>query len=139
MKRKSSFVLLVTLLLLGCAPSKKQAAMAPLAPVQPVTLYTLVWQRPVSVEQLTLTLQKVEDTRCPKDVRCIWAGVAVAQVRLEDSAGASVAQTLSVGKMVNVPLGAKKYGLTLREITPYPQVSDLNPEEKAALVSLTAF
>ncbi|RNI28574.1 hypothetical protein [Rufibacter latericius] len=116
---------------------QQEASIPPFTPLQPCPSYALSWQQPVSIQNLTLTLQKIEDSRCPKDVLCIWAGVAVAQVQLQDSTGESVSQTLSLGEMAKISLGTKTYQLTLREVTPYPRISDLNPAQKEALISIS--
>ncbi len=142
MKQKSGLILMMVLLLMGCArtrpetPTLTPVLTKPLTHTPSWTTYTLSWQVPLSAQDLTLTLQKVEDTRCPKDVLCIWAGMALAQVQLEDSTGTSVSQILYLGEMVKFSLGTKKYQLTLREITPYPRISDLNPAQKEVRVSL---
>ncbi|ALI98796.1 hypothetical protein DC20_07180 [Rufibacter tibetensis] len=79
----------------------------------------------------------MEDSRCPKDVLCIWAGAAVAQILLADSLGASVSTTLSLGSLERVELGTKMYQVALTDINPYPKISNLNPAEKEARVSVT--
>ncbi|GGK75089.1 hypothetical protein GCM10011405_23840 [Rufibacter glacialis] len=97
----------------------------------------LSWQKPIAVGSLTVTLQKIEDSRCPKDVLCIWAGRAAADVQLQDSSGTSISKTLALGSMVTVPFGSKTYRVTLREVTPYPMISDLHPAEKEAFISVS--
>jgi hypothetical protein len=96
--------------------------------------YALSWQKPAHIGDLTVTLQKIADSRCPKDVLCIWAGAAAADVQLQDSTGVTVSRTLWLGNLVNVPMGGKTYRLTLKDITPYPRISDLNPAEKEARI-----
>ncbi|WP_181305007.1 hypothetical protein [Rufibacter sp. XAAS-G3-1] len=147
MKRTRSF-LIGLVLLMGCARTKNAASaeqrvfVPPLSSLQPLSAFppgeavTLYWQKPVAIGGLTVTLQKIEDSRCPKDALCIWAGAAAAGVQVQDSTGGSVSKTLSLGRLVNVPLGGKTYQLTLREVSPYPRISNLSLVEKEAKISV---
>jgi hypothetical protein len=75
--------------------------------------------------QMNVTFKGIsEDSRCPKDVTCIWAGVAVAQVEVMGTSTRPM--TLNLASMDNK---GRKYnksadfnGLTisLAEVNPYP-------------------
>ena len=73
-------VLLLPLLCLACA-----AAPASPAPADPATAgqVTAALGQTVRLGPVSLTpVEVVEDSRCPTDVRCVWAGRLRLQVRL---------------------------------------------------------
>ena len=67
-------------------------------------------------------VELMEDSRCPSDVTCVWAGRAVIRVIVssaDDVLGfGTVEFTLEAGT-VGADVGSL-YGLTLVELTPYP-------------------
>ncbi|CAA7386297.1 hypothetical protein [Chryseobacterium fistulae] len=70
-----------------------------------------------------------EDSRCPKDVNCIWAGVAIAQIEVMGLATRpvtiSLATTNNDGKNYHNSSEFNGYSISLHEVTPYP--SSQNP------------
>lgn len=75
--------------------------------------------------QMNVTFKGIsEDSRCPKDVNCIWAGVAVAEVEVMGTATRPV--TLSLARLDNKGRNYHQsadfngYTITLTEVTPYP-------------------
>lgn len=72
-----------------------------------------------SRSKIKVRLVAVEDSRCPKDVDCIWAGNAKVTLKLTSSKGKS--QTVEI----NSNLDAKSvkfegYEITLGDVSPYP-------------------
>ena len=87
--------LLAIALLAGCAgaapstdtPAREDAAMPDVA-LQTVTLG--VGERTTLADGSQLTyLRLVNDSRCPPDVRCVWAGDAEIRLRLQPTRGAA--------------------------------------------------
>lgn len=76
--------------------------------------------------EMNVTFKGVsEDSRCPKDVNCIWAGVAVAQVEVMGIATRPM--TLSLASMDNEGRNYHKstnfngYKISLVSVSPYPE------------------
>ncbi|WP_370896980.1 hypothetical protein [Chryseobacterium gossypii] len=65
-----------------------------------------------------------EDSRCPKDVNCIWAGVAVAQVEVMGTATRPMVLNLATmdnaGKNYHQSADFNGYTISLEELTPFP-------------------
>lgn len=75
--------------------------------------------------QMNVTFKGIpEDSRCPKGVNCIWAGVAVAQV--EVMGVATRPMTLNIATMDNKGRNYSKsadfngYTISLAQVDPYP-------------------
>jgi hypothetical protein len=118
---------------LPAAPATPAASAAPAAPAragsvgQPFEL-ALGEERPIAGAGLTLRLEAVtEDSRCPADAQCIWAGRAV--VAIEARAGAGAPETLTLGLPGGItpdapelrPAGA--HTVRLLSLDPYPATS----------------
>jgi eight-cysteine-cluster-containing protein len=70
-------------------------------------------------------LSVAEDSRCPQDVQCIWAGQVRVNMRIHSTAGTSTS-VMILGK--SVTSGTEK--LTLVEVTPNVKTDDpISPEE----------
>lgn len=103
---------------------------------------------PESSPELTLKLNDAQDSRCPKDVLCIWAGNAVAKLTLSDKqssknvelwlgdykGAAGTPGTYKTADSTDVTLGGKSLRLILKEIGPYPQTNNANQVKEAKLV-----
>jgi len=75
--------------------------------------------------QMNVTFKGIsEDSRCPKDVNCIWAGVAVAEVEVMGTATRpmtlSLASLDSKGRNYHQSADFNGYTITLAEVNPYP-------------------
>lgn len=75
--------------------------------------------------QMNVTFKRIsEDSRCPKDVNCIWAGVAVAEVEVMGTATRpmtlSLASTENKGRNYHQSADFNGYTITLTEVNPYP-------------------
>jgi hypothetical protein len=68
---------------------------------------------------LTIKFVAVEDSRCPKDANCVWAGDAKVTIQVTGRRGASKTFDLHTnleGKSARFD----GYEITLGEVTPYP-------------------
>lgn len=79
-------------------------------------------QTKASRSKLTIKFVSVEDSRCPQDANCIWAGNAKVTVKVTNSKGKS--QTFDLN--TNLPPQAVKfegYEIKLVDVTPYPRTN----------------
>ncbi|TBR09951.1 MAG: DUF333 domain-containing protein [Candidatus Nitrosotenuis sp.] len=69
-------------------------------------------------ESLQITLNHIEDSRCPSDVTCIWAGEAKAQLSLihNEQMGNLTLSTMAYNK----PVSFDGYLISLIKMDPYP-------------------
>ena len=67
-------------------------------------------------------LRITEDSRCPQDVQCIWAGTLLAEVVIESEVGEEVRQ-LSIGDRISTDLGL----VVLYDVSPLPTEGALIP------------
>jgi hypothetical protein len=88
----------------------------------------------IADEPLTLTFEQVvEDSRCPTNTTCVWAGTAVTrlELRVGDTASGTVnLQTLSEAQAEAV---FQKYRLRLVRLAPTPRDSSRIPAEQYVL------
>lgn len=66
----------------------------------------------------------VEESRCPKGVDCIWAGVAVAEIEITEKAAKPIILNLATTDMqtrgYQKSTNLNGYTIALQDITPYP-------------------
>ncbi|MCF2219814.1 hypothetical protein H9Q08_10880 [Chryseobacterium sp. PS-8] len=69
-----------------------------------------------------------EDSRCPKGVNCIWAGVAVAQVEVMGTATRPMVLNLATmdneGRNYHLSAAFNGYTISLTDVQPYPSSED---------------
>jgi hypothetical protein len=88
-------------------------------------------------EALTITFERVSnDSRCPMDVVCIWAGDAVVSVSISQGAGGWVRRELHTD-----PSGSETsysmYSVKLLALSPYPRSDrQIRPEDYVARLSV---
>lgn len=68
--------------------------------------------------ELTFT-SVLEDSRCPKDAQCIWAGNIGIELTIQQ-AGETIVKTLNSHSSVITPVIAFDYSFELIEVSPYP-------------------
>jgi hypothetical protein len=81
---------------------------------------------------LTVTVEQVaEDSRCPRDVTCVWAGRALVElhVTVDGADKGLVTATLMPGRPSSQELDAtvERYVFSLTDLQPYPQASQPEP------------
>ncbi|MEN4761718.1 hypothetical protein ABEG63_15395 [Chryseobacterium sp. C39-AII1] len=79
--------------------------------------------------QMNVTFSGItEDSRCPTDVNCIWAGVAVASVQVMGTTtrpmNLSLATMDNTGRNYSKSAAFNGYTISLAEVTPYPNSKD---------------
>jgi len=94
-------------------------------------------QAKASRSKLTIKFVAVEDSRCPQDVNCVWAGNAKVTVKVTNRRGESKTFDL------NTNLDAKSvkfdgYEIKLGNVTPYPRSNvRINPSGYTASFTVT--
>lgn len=78
---------------------------------------------------MNLTFKGIsEDSRCPKDVNCMWAGVAVAQVEVMGLATRpmmiNLASTDNKSRNYSTTSEFNGYSISLANVTPYPESAE---------------
>jgi len=79
--------------------------------------------------EMNVTFKNIaEDSRCPKGVQCIWAGVAVANVEFMSTTSRPVILQLSTtdvnGKNYRKTQAFNGFDITLEEVTPQPTATE---------------
>jgi len=79
--------------------------------------------------QMNVTFKGIsEDSRCPKDVNCVWAGVAVAQVEVMGTTTRpmtlSLASLDNKGRNYHQSADFNGYTITLTAVNPYPESAE---------------
>lgn len=103
---------------------------------QQVTL-RLNKQTSVMRNKLTIKFVSVEDSRCPQDVDCVWAGNAKVTVKLTNSRGKS--QTLDLNTNLQPrTIKFEGYEIKLGSVTPTPRSNvRIDPNGYAASFTVT--
>ena len=73
----------------------------------------------IKSEKLAITLEDISDSRCPKDVTCIWEGEVT--VTLNITKGEDKSSVLEIKTSKNSSVEFDTYSLTLTSTEPYPQ------------------
>ena len=96
---------------------------------------------------LTLQLASLADSRCPKDVVCVWLGNATVVLNVSNTDGQNQQVSFCIGDCrpdpvrnkhrVQVMLGQQAYDITLLEVLPVPNAeSNETAKEVKLLVEL---
>lgn len=101
--------------------------------------FDLTYGGSTRVDEAGLTvrfLDVTEDSRCPTDVNCVWAGQATMlfEVDRDDSGAQQVTVTISGGASDPVQVG--DYSLNVTALNPYPR-SDVDIEKDDYIATLT--
>jgi hypothetical protein len=79
-----------------------------------------------SGSKLTFKLITVEDTRCPADVDCVWAGNAIVKISIAKGKSAAKMFELNTGIEPNIIL-YQGYNITLKDLSPTRKSTDTSP------------
>lgn len=88
----------------------------------------------LSVDNLDITFLRIDDSRCPSDVTCIWEGRASVALRIYNQTQYHTV-TLTTGE--NTTLYADSYEINLVDILPYPVSTKDISEEYVATLSIS--
>jgi hypothetical protein len=81
--------------------------------------------------------EMVEDSRCPADVNCIWAGNAKVKIELRRGRGQSKTFELNSTTTPNV-IEYNGYEIKLKELTPHTQTNfRIDPDKYEAVFEIT--
>ena len=76
----------------------------------------------------------LNDSRCPRDVQCVWAGSATVSVWVEKKPGARKTLTLRVPN-ADEPATYGRYSVSLKDVKPYPE-SNRRPQRDDYVATL---
>lgn len=104
--------------------------------------FTLKVDEIVEAEGLKLQLLSIRDSRCPKDVRCVWAGAAITTLSVQTPSmrdtlqfclGSCGRETPSGGgkNTDTLIVNGSRYTLSLLEVNPYPGTGDEGADKNA--------
>lgn len=98
-----------------------QATTTPQAPAQfdSATLRTRINQGSSGLDITLIPLEVTEDSRCPTEVQCVWAGTLKVRTTLRSASGESV-ETFELGKTITTETRA----ITLVEVLPVKRTTD---------------
>jgi hypothetical protein len=108
---------------------------------EPVEVPMIVTKVPlgemVQFENATVKFIKViEDSRCPKDVTCIWAGQAKVLVEvIENGKASKEVELLFDGKKINMLSTSEGYALRGMSLSPYPVSETVGKMDYVLLIS----
>lgn len=76
-------------------------------------------------EGLKLKITKIEDSRCPKNVTCVWAGMARVFFTISEKGISKDAIIDFESKVIqtSIELGSQKYTIEVSDVLPYPENS----------------
>jgi len=84
----------------------------------------------VATAYFVLSFEVTQDSRCPKDVTCVWAGEATVKLHLAASTGQRETQTLAIGPDGKATAQFQGHQITLSNLQPYPvSTSQIDPKE----------
>lgn len=113
-------------LTLSPTPTGQQATSTPETLTPAPTTAVIALNERVQVGMIFVTpLEILEESRCPTDVVCIWAGTIRIKARIESSLGDSVVEL-----KIDVPVTTEAETITLVKADPAPKAA--NPTPKSA-------
>jgi hypothetical protein len=90
----------------------------------------------LSPDNVQITFAKMsQDSRCPSDVQCAWAGQAVVQIQVAPPGGAPETADLTLGPSPQPQASATfgQYAVEFRDLEPYPITTiPINPNDYIA-------
>ena len=87
-----------------------------------------------------LTLFKIDDSRCPTQVECVWAGVATAYFLYEKNGQDTIKLSTTDYEAVQTKTQVEHNGYRYRmiEVTPYPETPEsIKPEDYRVRIEIT--
>lgn len=127
---------------LACAGTvvSPPATSTPLPTLPPGAIRLHVGESGVVSGGMTITFVGVsDDSRCPRDVECFWAGTATVELTFETTDGVTGPLELVFGGLP--PTGAEVGGVTVDviDLLPYPlSTQEINPGEYVVTLDIAA-
>jgi hypothetical protein len=97
----------------GRTGPKCEFAKCPAADATSATIRTTVGQKMTGLNVALTPIEVTDDSRCPRDVQCIWAGTVKVRTKIESGLGTSE-MVLELGQ----PVTTEAEEITLTEVTP---------------------
>ncbi len=110
----------------GETESDEETAVSQVMPGEP---FRLMMGETVVFAKTTITFREVsEDSRCPKSVECFWEGQGIVELDITAPEGQTTRMQLNTNSPDNIR-AYQQYEIQLIELTPYPQTTDIIPQE----------
>ncbi|MBT0607246.1 hypothetical protein [Aequorivita echinoideorum] len=131
------YILILSILVLAsCSSGQKKMAETIKFPLE------LSLKQTVTMDGTSITFNEVtEDSRCPTNVQCVWAGRAKVSVTIAESGKAPVEKKIILGETregendTKMVLKTGEYILQASELKPYPK--DSNNEISGYVLEIT--
>ncbi len=93
------------------------------------TIRTTLGQTMTGLNVTITPTELVDDSRCPTDVQCIWAGTAHVRATISTNAG-TTSEVLEIGQ----PIEKDGYTITFTELSPSPKSDEVTPSSSYRFV-----
>jgi len=107
--------------------------------------FTLLFQKEVSLKKTDLRMEFVEvkeDSRCPSDVICGWAGVVKVNITIKEGEKETTLELLKPGLNIEGTGSTATYDsyqIQLIKVTPYPKsTTTIEPSDYEAIIKISA-
>lgn len=93
---------------------------------------------PKASKEIMISLNSINDSRCPKDIQCVWAGNATVELTIMAESGAKASAVLCLGDCkdkngsARINLDSKNYLVTLSAVT--TSETSAQTKSKASLI-----
>ena len=84
----------------------------------------------INVDDLKFTFSTVNDSRCPSDVTCVWAGQVNAVIQIENQTHSKTIDFMPTDSYIFF----SPYEITLLDVSPYPISTEQSDDHIATLV-----
>jgi hypothetical protein len=128
------FVLILSILVAGCAGNQGVVTVG----IDEVFTIGIGQSARITGEDLVLTFEEViSDSRCPREVVCVWAGVAASRVRIIHRGTPSSLVLNQPGLSEKAQEAFSDYTLTF-DLQPYPQQGEtIAPDQYRLTLTVT--
>ncbi len=128
-----------TLIVIAFFSAFAKAQETPSPSVQSPTIgIKLALGKSIQLDDVTITFEKVlEDSRCPKDVQCVWAGQIKVQLKIEEKNRTSTQKNIifsPTSKDDKIVYSSDVKSINALEVMPYPQTNNTVAEREYILL-----
>jgi len=107
--------------------------------------FTLAFQKEVTLKKTDLRIEFVEvleDSRCPSDAICGWAGVVKVNITITEGEKETTLELLKPGQNIEgtgSTVSYDSYQIQLIKVTPYPKTTTtIKPSDYEAILKISA-